>query len=122
MEYDIDVDDVCVVILIHFHGESTLQGHYEARDDAANLLRERSIRRVLVDLTESSFPKIDTMSQFLFAESLPKIFPIGTRVAIVAPSSNEFERSFAENVATNRGVPARSFRGEAEALSWLCES
>ena len=98
MEYDIEVDEVRKLVTATFHGQSTIDGHCEARDAIAQLLRAKSFRRVMVDLTDSVFPRIDSITQFSFAQSLAESFSLGTRVAIVMADSNGPNLDFPETV------------------------
>ena len=122
MTYVVSLDEHRAIAVARFHGTCSLQNHREARDTIAKLVRAHSVRRVLVDLSESTFPDVSTLEQYSFAESLSRSFVQGTRVAITTPRSSDCCFRFPADVAFNRGISIKTFAEGSQAVAWLLET
>ena len=123
MPYEVFFDEQDKIVRLRATGLVTHEEHIAARQQAAQLRRERKSSKVLSDLRELDTEKSSTLNCFDYAESLAQETPPSVRIAIVLPtdphSSEDIE--FVATVAANRGRAPLLFKTVEEAKQWLLE-
>ena len=107
------------IIEIRSYGEVCEQDLIASRERVADIIRERGIKKVLVDARKStSLPS--TYPLFLFGSSFAEKDVLRTmRLAAVVGEMTRKDMTFIETVARNRGVEVRVFDSMDDALAWL---
>ena len=121
MAHKIAILDTGVIEIVHT-GIITIREATASRDEASLILKERDLKLVLADVSQTIHDE-STMDLFKFNASHYDVFPVGTRIAVVIPSDPTKAESahFAETVATNRGIAMRVFLEYDDAVKWLIE-
>jgi hypothetical protein len=122
MSYEIRVIEGDVVEL-SFAAVSAIEEHERARDEVADLCRQKGLTKVLVDMSErSSVMGGATMDLFGFGESFVKgKFPRSASIAVVGKpvAEPDDDLEFVVTVARNRGFAIELFHAVDDALRWL---
>lgn len=95
----------------------------EARQKSAEILRQESLARVLVDGREADFSNLSLSERFQFNSTYQTEFSTipSVRIAAVVAVQRRPESNFSETVARNRGTPFRVFVDWDQACDWLAE-
>jgi hypothetical protein len=99
-----------------------VEDHYAACREALNTCREKSISRLLVDLSGLRSRGFPTPGCLRFGERAAEALP-GIKVAHVLPADQNLRRdiAFTITVEANRGMPVGEFDTVEDARTWLLE-
>jgi len=126
MPYELKVDEAHAILHVCVHGTLTFEELCASRSEAANLLQERHLKRLMIDLRHlQASRRIGTLQCYQFGASYREAgVPSATRIAHVLPKdpANVDNVKFLATVAFNRGVIAREFDDVDAARGWLLES
>ncbi len=116
----IDYQIVDPNLIITASGEWTNSIAGSTQAEASRLVTENNLSGILVDLREAAI-KTSTFEIYEGTASHLSKFPIQTRHAIVVANNKKAIKDvqFFENVAINRGMPAKYFTDYDEAIKWL---
>jgi hypothetical protein len=122
MPHEVSYDENDKIVLMRAFGKVSPEEHIVARQQAAQLCREKKCLKVLGDLRDLDTEKSSTQDCFEFGESivLEDIDP-DTRLAIVVPRDLDSSQDvqFVSTVASNRGRFLWQFKTVEEAKKWL---
>jgi hypothetical protein len=119
MSHTIRVLDDGILEIVHT-GRMTIQEATESRNEAAGIMKERGLRYVLADVSQTDHSEA-TMDLYEFNASHYDVLPPRTRIAVVIPQDPAQVESarFAETVALNRGIAMKIFLEYDDAIQWL---
>ena len=107
--------DVC------HRGALTFEEILSARTEAAELMRQEPVTRILVDAREADITALSTVEAFqfntTFADAFNDVWRL--RISVIVPRTQHGDWSFFETVARNRGTDLRTFADAAQAHEWL---
>ena len=108
------------ILWIQISGTLTKTEAVGTQAKAADITRQRGIKKVFIDARGAEF-SISTTENFRFTASFADVFACDVRHAIVlSPGDRDHEQiRFGEVVAANRGVPFRMFTNAEAACRWL---
>ncbi len=121
--YEIKIHSQDKILELRFWDEVAVAGGTAAREEAATIVREKGLERLLVDLLQAEVLGT-TMELYEFVQSDLEVWPLGIRYAFVSQPMNwdPDDVTFSENVAVNRGLDRKSFTSRDEAIDWLIQS
>jgi len=126
MPYELKIDEADAILQVRVHGAMSFDEMCASRSDAANMLQEKHLQRLLIDLRDYlTSLGIGTLQRYEFGASYREAgIPSATRIAHVLPKdpTNVANLRFIATVAFNRGVMVREFDDIDAARSWLLES
>ncbi len=126
MSFELKIDEARALLRVRIHGILTFDEMCASRLEAANILQERNLKKLLVDLRElKSRERFKTLQCYEFGASYREAgIPSSTRIAHLLPRNpaNVDNVKFITTVAFNRGVVAREFDDLEAAYKWLLES
>lgn len=108
------------ILVVTLVGDLSKQDLMQSHREASERQKENGIRGILVDgrLARS---RVSTAERFNLVCSLQEMYSLVTKHAVVyTPGHHDPEEAtFAENVATNRGVRLKMFTDIGDARVWL---
>lgn len=106
-------------IFCNYRGPFELSPLHELSRAAKAFCAEQGSNRILLDLRESH-GAFDIVGRFELAVRMAEEWRGSSiRLAVIGRPDQELPDHFWETAATTRGVTARVFGGEGEALEWL---
>jgi hypothetical protein len=126
MSCEFKIDEVNAILQVCVHGTLSFEEQCAARSEAARILQERHLQRLMVDLRDlQSGNRVSTQESVgLGASDLEAGIPTSTRIAHVLQRNPARLDSvkFIRTVAFIRGVVVREFDDVDAARRWLLES
>jgi hypothetical protein len=126
MPYELKVDEADAILEVCVYGILSFEELCASRSEAANMLQEKHLQRLLVDLRDfQTSPRIGTLQNYQFGASFREAgIPGATRIAHVLPKDpvNVDNVKFLATVAFNRGVLVKEFDDVDAARNWLLDS
>ncbi len=126
MSCEFTIDETNAILEVRVHGTLSFEELCASRSEAARILQERHLQRLLVDLRDlRPSGRIGTQQCFEFGASYREAgIPTSTRIAHVLqrdPAKMD-NVEIITTVAFNRGVIVREFDDVDAARRWLLES
>jgi len=126
MPYELKIDEARAILQVCVHGTLSFEELCASRSEAANMLQEKHLQRLLIDLRDfQASPRIGTLQSYQFGASYREAgIPAATRIAHVLPKdpANVDNVKFLATVAFNRGVLVKEFDDVDAARNWFLES
>jgi hypothetical protein len=126
MSCEFKIDEVNAIVQVCVHGTLSFEEQWAARSEAAHILQERHLQRLMVDLRDLQLgSRVSTQEGVGSGASDREVgIPTSTRIAHVLqrnPARLDNVK-FTTTVALNRGVVVREFDDVDAARRWLLES
>jgi hypothetical protein len=119
MMYAIAYEDRGDYLYVHMEGPESISAAIQFWEDLSEKAKEEGLERFLI--VDEVTGKLSEMEIFELSVRISCLFP-GAKIAYVDPKEETFElNKFGGLVVMNRGVLARVFRTEKEAVVWLKE-
>jgi hypothetical protein len=124
MAYKISINEECKQIELQYSEPTEISEHFEGRDKVIELCRENKFNKVLVNLgntlAQNTISKGDLLS---FGQSWDKELFSNIILAIVMPENrkSQDEYYFPLAIMKHKGISAKSFYKEEDAISWLAK-
>lgn len=124
MAYKISINEECKQVELRYSGPTEISEHFEGRDKAIELCKENEYNKFLVNLgntlAQESISKRDLLS---FGQSWDKEVLSNIILAVVMPENikSQDEYFFPLAIIKDRGIWAKSFYKEVDAIRWLAK-
>ena len=118
MAYQIIVSDDLDYVAIKHVGEVTYRELEEARTRVKNILLEKSLCKIFVDVSEM-IPVLEKAEKICFIGSHGDVYPSDVRISVVVSAHLYETDRFVDELADLLDINQKLFVDKNEALAWL---
>ena len=118
MAYRISISDTEDYVTVKHVGEVTYRELEAARDKIKDILCEKKLIKIFVDLREMT-PVLEKVEKICFIGSHSDVYPENIRISVVVPNILYESDRFVDELADLLDINHRLFLSKDEAIEWL---